>query len=60
MAGVKTAKKGKGKQPTASLTNRRCVKCENKIMSNEVATILLIDMAARTRRMAFYHRGCRP
>jgi|LakMenEpi03Aug12_release.lakeMendotaPanAssembly.Ray.scaffolds.fasta_scaffold795026_3 hypothetical protein len=57
MAGVKSAKKGR--QPTPSLTNRRCVKCENRIMSNEIATILLIDMAERTRTMAFYHRGCR-
>ena len=59
MAGVKTAKKGKGKAPAPSLTQRLCTKCEQRIMSNEIAPLLIIDMEAKTRRMVFSHKkGC--
>lgn len=59
MAGVKTAKKGKGKSPAPSLTERRCVDCGQRIMSNEISPLLVIDMAAKTRRMIFSHKkGC--
>jgi hypothetical protein len=58
MAGQKTSKK-KGPSPKPSLTNRRCVKCDQRILSPEIATVLMIDMAARSRRMAFYHKACR-
>lgn len=59
MAGQKTSKK-KGPSPKPGLTNRRCVKCSQRIQSDQIATVLMIDMAARSRRMAFYHRECRP
>jgi len=59
MAGVKTAKKGKGRVPPPSLTDRRCTECGERIMSNEIAPLLIIDMEAKNRRMVFSHRkGC--
>lgn len=59
MAGVKTAKKGKGKAPAPSLTERRCSQCSQRIMSNEIAPLLIIDMDQKTRRMVFSHKkGC--
>jgi hypothetical protein len=59
MAGVKTAKKGKGKAPVPSLTERRCTQCSQRIMSNEIAPLLIINMEEKTRRMVFSHKkGC--
>ncbi len=60
MAGVKTGKKGKAAAHPPTLTDRRCVACDQRIMSNEIAALIVISYAPKRRRMAHYHKACRP
>lgn len=52
----------KGKQPVV-LTQRSCVKCEARILSNELVTVLTLEPkpagSGMSRRFVYWHKGCR-
>jgi hypothetical protein len=48
---------------TAVLTKHRCVACEQRILTTELAPVLLMfpaqGRAGMRKQMAFYHKKCR-
>ena len=55
MAGKKTSKKT-GPRPKLSLTDRVCRGCARRIMSNEIESVLCIDIGVGRRWFEYQHR----
>jgi|688.fasta_scaffold11558_15 hypothetical protein len=64
MAGVKTQKAGavNGMPPRIVLTSHSCTSCGERIMSNEVASVLELHFTGgkKQRLRAFYHKAHSP
>jgi len=56
MAGKTAVKKEKAKP---QLTKRACAKCGERMMSDKIQTVLVVDLAGgRSRNYLHRHKGC--